>query len=83
MGLILDIVDKVVPRVQERVSKDEELRKVLYEELEKEIAQSLATTQEKEHYKNNISNILTDKVDLDNYGVYDKNGQTLMGVDEI
>jgi len=78
MGLILDIVDKVVPRVQERVSKDEELRKVLYEELEKEIAQSLATTQEKEHYKNNISNILTDKVDLDNGYICDKEtGQTI------
>lgn len=78
MGLILDIVDKVVPRVQERVSKDEELRKVLYEELEKEIAQPLATTQEKEHLKNNISNILTDKVDLDNGYICDKEtGQTI------
>lgn len=78
MGLILDIVDKVVPRVQERVSKDEELRKVLYEELEKEIAQSLATTQEKEHLKNNINDILTDKVDLDNGYICDKEtGQTI------
>lgn len=78
MGLILDIVDKVVPRVQERVSKDEELKKVLYEELEKEIAQSLATTQEKEHLKNNINDILTDKVDLDNGYICDKEiGQTI------
>lgn len=78
MGLILDIVNKVVPRVQERVSKDEELRKVLYEELEKEIAQSLATKQEKEHLKNNITDILADKVDLDNGYICDKEtGQTI------
>lgn len=78
MGLILDIVDKVVPRVQDRVRKGEGLKQVLYEELEKEIAQSLATKQEKEHLKNNINDILTDKVDLDNGYICDKEtGQTI------
>lgn len=78
MGLILDIVDKVVPRVQDRVRKRENLKQVLYEELEKEIAQSLATTQEKERYKNNVMDILTDKVDLDNGYICDKEtGQTI------
>ena len=43
MGLILDIVDKVVPRVQERVSKGEDIKDVLMEELEKEIAQAPPT----------------------------------------
>lgn len=78
MGLILDIVDKVVPRVQDRVRKGEGLKQVLYEELEKEIAQSLATKQGKEHLKNNINDILTDKVDLDNGYICDKEtGQTI------
>lgn len=41
-------------------------------------AQSPATKQGKEHYKNNISNILTDKVDLDNGYICDKEtGQTI------
>lgn len=41
-------------------------------------ALSLATTQEKEHIKNNISNILTDEYDLDNNEIYDiKTGQTI------
>lgn len=72
MGLILDIVNKVVPRVQERVSKGEGLKKVLYEELEKEIAHSL-TNQSigNEQCKNNVNNILTDKEDIDNNEIYD------------
>ncbi|MBS6504225.1 MAG: hypothetical protein KH415_21905 [Clostridium sp.] len=78
MGLILDIVDKVVPRVQDRVRKGESLKQVLYEELEKEIAQSLATTQGKEHSKNNVNDILTDKEDIDNNEIYNiDNGQTI------
>lgn len=84
MGLILDIVNKVVPRTLDRLEKEGGMLKdILLEELEKEIAQSLATKQGKEHLKNNINDILTDKVDLDNYGIYENNGQTLMGVDEI
>ncbi len=55
MGLILDMVDKVVPRVQERVSKVEELRKVLYEELEKEMAH-YSTDQSKSYEHNKMFN---------------------------
>lgn len=78
MGLILDIVNKVVPKVQKRVSKGESLKKALYEELEKEIAQSLATKQGKEHCKNNVIDILTDKEDIDNGEIYRMDsGQTI------
>lgn len=55
MGLILDMVDKVVPRVQERISKGEELRKVLYEELEKEMAH-YSTDQSKSYEHNKMFN---------------------------
>lgn len=79
MGLILDIVNNVVPKVQERVSKGEELRKVLYEELEKEKAHSLTDQSiENERCKNNVNNILTDKEDIDNNEIYDiESGQTI------
>lgn len=78
MGLILDIVNNVVPKVQERVSKGEGLKKALCEELEKEIAQSLATKQGKEHCKNNVIDILTDKEDIDNGEIYRMDsGQTI------
>ncbi|MDB1932946.1 hypothetical protein PMY12_14970 [Clostridium tertium] len=79
MGLILDIVNNVVPKVQERVSKGEGLKKVLYEELEKEIAHSL-TNQSigNKRCKNNVNNIITDKEDIDNGEVYDiESGQTI------
>lgn len=70
MGLILDIVNNVVPKVQERVSKGESLKKALYEELEKEIAQSLATKQGKEHTKT-FNDIIADDEDIDNDKVID------------
>ncbi|MDB1969444.1 hypothetical protein [Clostridium tertium] len=73
----LEMAKEIVKIVQENNVSVQEL----IEEYKK--AQSLATKQGKEHLKNNITDILTDKVDIDNYGVYDKNGQTLMGVDEI
>ena len=38
MGLILDIVNNVVPRVQKRTSAGEDLKSALSIELEKEIA---------------------------------------------
>ena len=71
MGLILDIVNNVVPKVQERVSKGEGLKKVLYEELEKEIAHSL-TDQSigNKRCKNNEH--------IDNNEIYDiESGQTI------
>lgn len=66
MGLILDIVNNVGPRVQDRVDKGENLKGVLMEELEKEIAQSLTDQdKEKEHLK--ISNaIISDTDNIDN-----------------
>lgn len=79
MGLILDIVDKVVPRVQERVSKGEGLKKVLYEELEKEIAQSL-TDQDKRIEPNTktTTDIIPLGTDIDNGDIYNlETGQTL------
>lgn len=30
-----------------------------------------------------LNDILTDKLEIDNYGVYDKDGQTLRGLDEV
>lgn len=45
-------------------------------------AQSPATKQGKEHNKT-FNDILTDKVDIDNYGIYDKDGEILMGVNGI
>ena len=78
MGLILDMVDKVVPRVQERVSKGEELRKVLYEELEKEKAHSLTDQSIENESMKPLQNIITDKEDIDNNEIYDiESGQTI------
>ena len=79
MGLLLDIVDKVVPRVQERVSKGEGLKKVLYEELEKEIAQSL-TDQDKRIEPNTktTTDIIPLGTDIDNGDIYNlETGQTI------
>ncbi|MDC4242589.1 hypothetical protein NE398_20920 [Clostridium tertium] len=79
MGLILDIVNNVVPKVQERVSKGEGLKKVLYEELEKEIAQSL-TDQDKRIEPNTktTTDIIPLGTDIDNGDIYNlETGQTL------
>ncbi|MDZ5016738.1 hypothetical protein GNF72_16210 [Clostridium perfringens] len=78
MGLILDIVNNVVPRVQQRVETGEELKEVLLEELEKEIAH-YSTDQSKsyEHVKL-INDIIADDEDIDNGEVFDiKSGETI------
>ena len=78
MGLILDIVDKVVPIVQERVSKGEELKDVLMEELEKEIARN--STDQGESYEHDITfdNIIPLGTDIDNGEIYDiETGETV------
>ena len=80
MGLILDIVNKVVPRTLDRLEKEGGMLKdILSEELEKEIAHSL-TDQSigNKRCKNNVNNILTDKEDIDNNEIYDiESGQTI------
>lgn len=78
MGLILDIVNNVVPRVQKRTSAGEDLKSALSIELEKEIAHYSTDQSKSYEHTNNISNILTDKYDLDNNEIYDiKTGQTI------
>lgn len=70
MGLILDIVNKVVPRTLDRLEKEGGMLKdILSEELEKEIAQSLATKQGKEHNKT-FNDIIPPGADIDNDQVY-------------
>jgi hypothetical protein len=80
MGLILDIVNKVVPRTLDRLEKEGGMLKdILSDELKKEIAHSL-TDQSigNELCKNNVNNILTDKEDIDNNEIYDiDSGQTI------
>lgn len=70
MGLILDIVNNVIPRVQDRLAKGENLKGTLIEELEKEIAQSLTDQDKgKEHNEKILNYILTDTKDLNNGGL--------------
>lgn len=78
MGLILDIIDKVVPRVQARVDKGEELKKALSEELEKEIAH-YSTDQSKSYEHDTKTNLsITDAEDIDNGEIYDiETGETI------
>lgn len=72
MGLILDIINNVVPRVQARVEKGETLKKALYEELEKEIAH-YSTDQSKSYEHNKTFNdIISPGTDIDNDQVYIK-----------
>lgn len=55
MGLILDIVDKVVPRVVERAAKEHgSLREILGEELEKEVGQTIEIKKEYNTTKNTL-----------------------------
>ena len=79
MGLILDIANKVVPRTLDRLEKEGGMLKdILSDELKKEIAQSLATKQGKEHDTKTTDYIITDKEDIDNGEVYDiESGQTI------
>ncbi|MGG7058744.1 hypothetical protein ACQPUZ_10640 [Clostridium tertium] len=78
MGLLLDIVDKVVPRVQERVSKGEGLKKALYEELEKEIAHYSTDQSKSYEHDKTFNDILADKEDIDNGYICNKDtGETI------
>lgn len=79
MGLILDIVNKVVPRTLDRLEKEGGMLKdILSEELEKEIAQSLATKQGKEHDTKTTNCIIAENEDIDNGEVYNiESGQTI------
>ncbi len=67
MGLILDIVNNVVPRVQKRTSAGEDLKSALSIELEKEIAH-YSTDQSKsyEHDIENFKDIIPLGTDIDN-----------------
>lgn len=73
MGLILDIVNKVVPRTLDRLEKEGGMLKdILSEELEKEIAH-YSTDQSKsyEHIKT-FNDIIADDEDIDNDKVIDR-----------
>lgn len=54
MGLILDIVDKVVPRVMERKYKNGDLKRIIREELEKEAGQTIEIKKEYNTTKNTL-----------------------------
>lgn len=54
MGLILDIVDKVVPRVMERKYKNGDLKRIIREELEKEVGQTNKIEKELDTTKNTL-----------------------------
>ena len=79
MGLILDIVNKVVPRTLDRLEKEGGMLKdILSEELEKEIAHSLTDQSIENESMKPLQNIITDKEDIDNGEVYEINtGQTI------
>lgn len=77
MGLILDIVNNVVPKVQERVAKGEGLKEVLAEELEKEIAYSLPDQSIDNKHIKIFNDIIPPGVDIDNTELYDIKGQTI------
>lgn len=72
MGLILDIVNKVVPRTLDRLEKEGGMLKdILSEELEKEIAHSLTDQSIGNKPMKPLQNIITDKEDIDNNEIYD------------
>ncbi|MBS5886545.1 hypothetical protein [Clostridium sp.] len=79
MGLILDIVNKVVPRTLDRLEKEGGMLKdILSEELKKEIAHSLTDQSIGNKPMKPLQNILTDKEDIDNNEIYDiDSGQTI------
>lgn len=79
MGLILDIVNKVVPRTLDRLEKEGGMLKdILSEELEKEIAHSLTDQSIENESMKPLQNIITDKEDIDNNEIYDiESGQTI------
>lgn len=72
MGLILDIVNKVVPRTLDRLEKEGGMLKdILSEELKKEIAHSLTDQSIENESMKPLQNIITDKEDIDNNDIYD------------
>lgn len=72
MGLILDIVNKVVPRTLDRLEKEGGMLKdILSEELKKEIAYSLTDQSIGNKPMKPLQNIITDKEDIDNNEIYD------------
>lgn len=72
MGLILDIVNKVVPRTLDRLEKEGGMLKdILSEELKKEIAHSLTDQSIGNKPMKPLQNIITDKEDIDNNEIYD------------
>lgn len=79
MGLILDIVNKVVPRTLDRLEKEGGMLKdILSEELKKEIAHSLTDQSIGNKPMKPLQNIITDKEDIDNNEIYDiDSGQTI------
>ncbi|WP_099346888.1 hypothetical protein [Clostridium tertium] len=79
MGLILDIVNKVVPRTLNRLEKEGGMLKdILSEELKKEIAHSLTDQSIENESMKPLQNIITDKEDIDNNEIYDiESGQTI------
>lgn len=85
MGHILDIVNKILPIVQDRMEKTGEDYKVLIkEELEKEKNLSETDQSKQIDSKNNLNNILPPGVDLDNGQVFsEETGDTLGDVEEV
>lgn len=79
MGLILDIVNKVVPRTLNRLEKEGGMLKdILSEELKKEIAHSLTDQSIGNKPMKPLQNIITDKEDIDNNEIYNiESGQTI------
>ena len=72
MGLILDIVNKVVPRTLDRLEKEGGMLKdILSEELKKKIAYSLTDQSIENKPMKPLQNIITDKEDIDNNEIYD------------
>ncbi|MBS4958974.1 MAG: hypothetical protein KHZ99_18385 [Clostridium sp.] len=79
MGLILDIVNKVVPRILDRLEKEGGMLKdILSEELKKEIAYSLTDQSIENKQMKLLKNSIADKEDIDNGEVYNiESGQTI------
>ena len=79
MGLILDIVNKVVPRTLDRLEKEGGMLKdILSDELKKEIAHSLTDQSIGNKPMKPLQNIITDKEDIDNNEIYNiESGQTI------
>lgn len=79
MGLILDIINKVVPRTLNRLEKEGGMLKdILSDELKKEIAYSLTDQSIENKPMKPLQNIITDKEDIDNNEIYNiESGQTI------